>query len=62
MTMALFYKKEIDLDDENNFTIDLSKSNTVKGQKLTRGGEYVISGLQPKPTEVDCTLWQDFDK
>ena len=62
MTMALFYKKEIDLDDENNFTIDLSKSNTVKGQKFTRRGEYVISGLQLKPTEVDCTLWQDFDK
>ena len=60
--MEFFYKKEIDLHKEYNFTIDLLKSNTVEGQKFTRGEEYVISGLELKPTEVDFTLWQDFDK
>ena len=60
--MEFFYKKEIDLDKENNFNIDLLKSNTVEGQKFTSGEEYVISVLELKPTEVDFTLWQAFDK
>ena len=39
--MEFFYKKEIDLGKENNFTIDLSKSNTVEGQKITKDIDLV---------------------
>ena len=60
-TMEFLYKKEVDLDEENNFTIDISKDNNVDGQRFN-AGEDLISGLELLPTEVDLTKWEDFEK
>ena len=45
--MEFFYKKEIDLGKENNFAIDLSKSNTVEGQKITKDIDLVEDITSP---------------
>ena len=58
--MEFFYKKEVDLDEENNFAVDISKDNNVGGQRFNAGEEYLISGLELLPTEVDLTRWEDF--
>ena len=47
--MEFFYNKETDLDEENNFTIELAKNNIVEDQKFVGVEEYLISGLELKP-------------
>ena len=58
--MEFFYKKEADLDKENNFTIDISNNNNLDGQHFNPGGKYVILGLELVPQEVDLTRWIEF--
>ena len=60
--MELFYRKETNLDDENNFTLDTSKDNNVEGQHFIGGDEYVIPNLGLILTEVDIRKWDDFDR
>ena len=60
--MEFFYRKEVNLDEKNNFNLDISKDNNVEGQHFNAGEEYVISNLELIPTEVDLTKWKDFDK
>ena len=44
------YYKEINLDDEGNFTMDITKDNAVdKKKKKLAGEEYLVSGLSIKP-------------
>ena len=54
-TMEFFYKKEVDLDEENHFTIDISKDNNVDRQRFNAGEEYLILGLELLPARVDLT-------
>ena len=51
--MEFFYKKKVDLDEENNFTIDISKDHNIDMQHFNAGEEYLISNLELVPTEVD---------
>ena len=60
--MEIFYRKEVDLDEENNFTLDISKDNNIEGKHFNVGEEYVISNLELISTEVDLTKWGDFKK
>ena len=60
--MSLFYRKETNLDEENNFTLDILKDNNVEAQHFNDGKEYVISNLELIPTEVDLTRWEVFNK
>ena len=60
--MKFFYRKEVDLDEENNFTLDISKNNNVVGQHFKSGEEYVITNLELVPKEVDLTKWENFEK
>ena len=41
--MEFFYNKEVELNEENNFTIDISKNNNIDGQRFNAGEEYLIS-------------------
>ena len=43
------YYKEINLDDEGNFTMDITKDNAVDKKKKLAGEEYLVSGLSIKP-------------
>ena len=60
--MEFFYKKEVELNEKNNFTIDILKDNNVNGQRFNAGEEYLMSGLELLPTEVDLTKWEVFKK
>ena len=51
--MEFFYKKKVDLDEENNFTIDISKDHNIDRQHFNADEEYLISNLELVPTEVD---------
>ena len=53
--MEFIYKNEADLNEENNFTINISNDNNINGQHFNAGEEYVISGLELVPQEVDLT-------
>ena len=60
--MEQIYYKEINLDDEGNFTMDITK-DTLLTKKLWAGQEYVVSGLSIKPLRNnDVTKWDDFAK
>ena len=50
----------MDLDDENNFLVDLAPKNEVGGNYFKGKKEYMISGLEIKPEVVDFTKWRDF--
>ena len=63
MPEEIYYNK-INLDDEGNFEMDITKDNVVdkKSFWLTKN-EYLVSGLSVKPVRNnDITKWDDFDK
>ena len=49
MMLEQIYYKEINLDDEGNFTMDITKDNAVDKKKKLAGEEYLVSGLLIKP-------------
>ena len=62
MPEEIYYNK-INLDDEGNFEMDITKDNVVdkKSFWLTKN-EYLVSGLSVKPVRNnDITKWDDFD-
>ena len=56
-TMEFFYRKKTNLNEENNFTHNISKDNNVEGQHFID-----ISNLELILTDVDLTKWDDFDR
>ena len=53
--------KEIDLDDEGNFTMDIAKDGAI--DKKTASEEYLASGRFIKPvTNNDVTKWDAYPK
>ena len=62
MPEEIYYNK-INLDDEGNFEMDITKDNVVdkKSFWLTKN-EYLVSDLSVKPVRNnDITKWDDFD-
>ena len=49
MMLEQIYYKEINLDDEGNFTMDITKDDAVDKKKKLAGEEYLVSGLSIKP-------------
>ena len=61
--MDFIYYKELNLDNENNYTVNIAENNAVESQKYIGGDEYLISGLDLKPkTVLDFTKWKDHDE
>ena len=61
--MDFLYYKELNLHDENNFTMNIAENNAFESQNFIGGDEYLISGLDLKSkTVVDFTKWRDYDK
>ena len=59
--MDLIYKKEANLDEENNLSIDLLADHNIEGNFFKKKkDENVISGLKIKLKEVDLTTWSNF--
>ena len=57
------YYREINLDNEGNFTMDITKDNAVDKKKFLPDEEYLISGILIKPVRNNGkTKWDDFAK
>ena len=55
--------KEIDLDDEGNFTMDITKDGAIDKKTLPASEEYLASGRFIKPvTNNDVTKWDAYPK
>ena len=60
--MEFIYQKELNLDEENNFTIEISEMNNVEKEKFIGGNEYLISSLDLKLKDEDITKWPNYHK
>ena len=57
------YCTEINLDDDGNFTVDITKDNAVDRKKLLAGEEYLLRSLSIKPVRSnEITKWDKFSK
>ena len=59
--MDVIYKKDADLDNENNFVINLTGKNITDGLYLKNKDKYLISGLKNKRKPLDITKLDHFD-
>ena len=59
--MDVIYKKNADLDNENNFGINLIAKEITDGLYLKSKDEYLRSGLKIKGKPVDLTKLDYFD-
>ena len=63
MMLEHIYYMEINLDDEKNFTVEITKDNVVDKRRFLSGEEYLVSGLLIKAVRNnDATKWDDFAK
>ena len=51
----IFYN-ELEIDENNIFTADISKENEVENVLFNKNKEYVVSGITIKPEIVDSEL------
>ena len=58
--MDVIYNKNADLNEENNFSVDLTANNEIDEMFLKNKEEYLISGLEIKKQPVDLTKWNEF--
>ena len=48
--MDVIYNKNADLNEKDNFSIDLTATNQIDGMFFKNKEEYLISGLEMKKT------------
>ena len=54
---------ETNLDDEGNFTVDITNDDTVNKKKFLAGEEYLVSVVLIKAVRSnDLTKYSNFDK
>ena len=57
------YYNETNLDDEGNFTVDITNDNAVNKKKFLAGEEYLVSVVLIKAVRSnDLTKYSNFDK
>ena len=57
------YYNETNLDDEGNFTVDITNDDTVNKKKFLAGEEYLVSVVLIKAVRSnDLTKYSNFDK
>ena len=59
--MDVIYKKDANLDNENNLVINLTGTNITDGLYLKNKDKYLISGLKNKRKPLDITKLDHFD-
>ena len=53
--MDVIYNKNADLEEKDNFSIDLTVNTEIDGMFFKNKEEYLISGLEMKKQPVDLT-------
>ena len=48
MSLEFIYQKEVNLDNENNFIVNISEKNKVEKEKFTDGDKYLLLSLDLK--------------
>ena len=57
------YYNETNLDDEGNFTVDITNDDVVNKKKFLAGEEYLVSVVLIKAVRSnDLTKYSNFDK
>ena len=57
------YYNETNLDDEGNFTVDITNDDAVNKKKFLAGEEYLVSVVLIKPVRSNyLTKYSNFDK
>ena len=57
------YYNETNLDDEGNFTVDITNDDAVNKKKFLAGEEYLVSVVLIKAVRSnDLTKYSNFDK
>ena len=54
-------QRELNLDEKNNFLIEISEKQCGK-DKFIVGGEYLLLSLDLKLKDEDITKWTDYQK
>ena len=63
MELRYIHFKEIDLDTENRFTVDLTENNSIKNIKFSSRENYFITSLKVKTKiKTDITKCNDYHK
>ena len=61
--MNFIYQRESNLDEENNFMIEIyEKKNNVEREKFIGWEEYLLPSLDLKLKDEDITKWRDYQK
>ena len=61
--MNFIYQREKNLDEENNFMIEIyEKKNNVEREKFIGWDEYLLPSLDLKLKDEDITKWRDYQK
>ena len=61
MSLEFIYKKEVTLDDENNFTIFIFEKNSVEKQNVFSSERYLPSSLELNLKSEDITKWLNYE-
>ena len=62
MSLEFIYQKEVNLDNENNFTVNISEKNKVEKEKFTDGDKYLLLSLDLKIKADEITKLKDYNK
>ena len=61
MSLEFIYKKEVTLDDENNFTIFIFEKNSVEKQNVFSSERYLPSSLELNLKSEDITKCLNYE-
>ena len=62
MSLEFILQKEANLDNESNFTVDISEKSNVEKENFFDGDKYLLSNLERKLKADDITKLKDFSK
>ena len=63
MELQYIYSKVLDLDEDNKYTIELTKGKEVENVKISKASKYLLTNLKISPKiEVDIQKWKDYER
>ena len=63
MELQYIYSKVLDLDEDNKYTIELTKGKEVENVKISKASKYLLTNLKISPKiEEDIQKWKDYER
>ena len=60
--LEFILQKEVNLDNESNFTVNIFEKNNVEKEKFIDGDEYLLLNLELKLKADDITKFKDYNR